>query len=113
MNNIAFDHRTTIPISMGNMTKINPFSQQNNSITLKKSATRRKYFIPNSNREFGKEINIPTNLTTCNNRESINSRKTLGIPFDPKMKRDPQYNQIKRYHKISISFPFHSSPSIR
>ena len=103
MNNIAFDHRTTIPISMGNMTKINPFSHQNNSITLKNSATRRKYFIPNSNREFGKEINIPTNLTTCNNRESINSRKTLGIPFDPKMKRDPQYNQIKRYHKISIN----------
>ena len=102
MNNTTFDHRTTIPVSFGNMAKINPFYQQNNGNYLKNDSSKRKNYIPYSNREFGKEINISSNLTTFNNHESINNRKSIGIPINPKMKKDIQNNKIKHYQKISL-----------
>ena len=99
MNNTTFDNRSTIPNSFGNMTKINPFNQPKNISTIKIVSSKRKHYVPNSQREFGKEINISSNLTTLNNQESINNRKSIGIPFDPKMKKD---NKIKKYQKVSI-----------
>ena len=99
MNNTTFDNRSTIPNSFGNMTKINPFNQPKNISTIKIVSSKRKHYVPNSHREFGKEINISSNLTTLNNQESINNRKSIGIPFDPKMKKD---NKIKKYQKVSI-----------
>ena len=99
MNNTTFDHRSTIPNSFGNMTKINPFNQPKNICTLKIASSKRKHYLPNSHREFGKEINISSNLTTLNNQESNNNRKSLGIPIDPKMKKDIK---IKKYQKVSI-----------
>ena len=99
MNNITFDHRSTIPNSFGNMTKINPFNQPKNISTLKIASSKRKHYVPNSQREFGKEINISSNLTTLNNQESVNNRKSIAIPIDPKIKKD---NKIKKYQKVSI-----------
>ena len=58
MNNAAFNYRRSIPISYGNMTKINPFNQKKNNLIYNNVSCKRKYYIPTSTREFGKEINI-------------------------------------------------------
>jgi len=93
--NTTFEHRSTIPISFGNMSKINPFNQKKDLNAYKYIPNKRKYFIPNSSREFGKEINITSNLTTLNNQETYNNRRSLGIPIDKK-------NNKKNFQKIAI-----------
>ncbi len=93
--NTTFEHRSTIPISFGNMSKINPFNQKKDLNGYKYIPNKRKYFIPNSSREFGKEINITSNLTTLNNQETYNNRRSLGIPIDKK-------NNKKNFQKIAI-----------
>ncbi len=93
--NTTFDHRGSIPMSLGNMSKINPFNQKRNNTIINNVQNKRKNFIPNSNREFGKEINITSNLTTSNNQETYNNRRSLGIPVDKK-------NNKKSFHKIVI-----------
>ena len=62
MNSLALDQRCTLPMSFGNMTKINPFNQKRNITITNNASNKRKYKIPISNREFGKEINISTNF---------------------------------------------------
>ena len=118
MSNTTFDHRSTIPASFGNMAKINPFNQRKTLNPSHNGSMKRKYNIPNSNREFGKEINISSNLTTFNNQETINNRKSLGIPIDKKIKKENQSNKIKNYQQIGYrkrkkeSFnSFHKKPS--
>ena len=93
--NTTFDHRGSIPMSLGNMSKINPFNQKRNITITNNASNKRKYKIPISNREFGKEINISTNLTTSNNQEITNNRKSLGIPID-------KNNNKKNFQKIVI-----------
>jgi cyclin B len=93
--NTTFDHRGSIPMSLGNMSKINPFNQKRNITITNNPSNKRKYKIPISNREFGKEINISTNLTTSNNQEINNNRKSLGIPID-------KNNNKKNFQKILI-----------
>lgn len=87
MSNNSYDRRCSIPISHGNMAKINPFNQKNSSRGVNNVSTKRKHNIPNSNREFGKEINISSNLTTSNTHEVTNNRRSLGIPVNKKIKR--------------------------
>ena len=93
--NTTFDHRSTIPVSFGNMSKINPFNQKNNSNAFNNISNKRKYFIPSSSREFGKEINITSNLTTLNNQETFSNRGSFGIPIDKK-------NNKKNFQQIAI-----------
>ena len=100
MNNTSFDHRSTLPASFGNMSKINPFNQRKSTNQIINVSSKRKYNIPNSNREFGKEINFPQNLTTFNNHETFNNRKSLGIPNDRKIKKENIIiNKIKNYQQ--------------
>ena len=101
MNNTTFDHKSTIPASFGNMDKINPFNQRKTLNPSHNGSMKRKYNIPNSNREFGKEINISSNLTAFNNQETFNGRKSLGIPIDKKIKKENQSNKTKYYHQIA------------
>ena len=104
MNNSSFDQRRSIPISQGNMTKINPFNQKQNSSIANNASIKRKNCIPNSTRVFGKEINISSNLTTSNNQEIFNNRRSLGIPIDRKSKKEKeilnQNTKLKNYEKI-------------
>ena len=102
MNSLALDQRCTLPMSFGNMSKINPFNQQRNNNPLKMISSKRKYYIPTTNREFGKEINVSSNLTTFNNQETLNSRRSIGIPFDRKIRKDIPNYKIKNYQKVSI-----------
>ena len=100
MNNTSFEHRSSIPASFGNMAKINPFNQRKSTNPIINISSKRKYNIPNTNREFGKEINFPQNLTTFNNHETFINRKSVGIPIDRKVKKENVIvNKLKNYQQ--------------
>ena len=102
MNNAAFNHRRSIPISNGNMTKINPFKHQKNYIQYNNISGQRKYYIPSTTREFGKEINISNNLTTYNNQDTFNDRRSLRIPVCQKQKKSSQNIKIKNIEPLGV-----------
>ena len=86
MNNSMCSNSSSFTNTFSNFTKINNFNPRKTTKESNNFASKRKYFIPNSNREFGKEINISSNLTTINNPEPFNPRKTIGIPIEQKIK---------------------------
>ena len=106
MNNISFDNRYNIPISKGNISKINQFNQNKNSLLKIKVSSKRKSCIRNTSRHFGKEINVSSNLTTLNNQETSNCRKSLGIPINKKIKKEKDFlnpgNKTKNNEKNAI-----------
>ena len=109
--NTTFDHRSSIPVSFGNMSRINPFNQKKNSNAVNKISNKRKCLIPNSTREFGKEINFSSNLTTYTNQETYNARKSFGIPVDKKFhKKISQQVNIKKKRK-EVSNSLNKKPS--
>ena len=99
MSNTSFEHRSSIPASFGNMAKINPFNQRKSTNQIINVSSKIKNKIPITNREFGKEINFPSNLTTFNNHEIFNYRKSVGIPIDRKIKKENVMNKIKNYQQ--------------
>ena len=93
-----YANRNSINNTFVNFSKINPFNPR-------KTSNARKYLIPNSTREFGKEINISTNLTTSNNQNLSNQSKTFGMPMEQKMKilkkeKEELNNKLKNYQQI-------------
>ena len=95
MNNAAFNYRRSIPINYGNITKINPFNPKKNNIIYNNVSGKRKYYIPQSTREFGKEINISPNLTTFSNQETYTGRRSINLPIGLKQKKELQNIKIK------------------
>lgn len=102
MNNAAFNYRRSIPINNGNITKINPFNTKKNNIIYNNVANRRKYYIPASTREFGKEISISSNLTTFNNQETLNDRKSVHFQMISKFKNELKNIKIKTYEQLGL-----------
>ena len=102
MSNAAFNYRRSIPISYGNMTKINPFNHKKNNIIYNNVSGKRKYYIPSSTREFGKEINISSNLTTYSNQETYNGRRSVHLPAGQKPKKELQNIKIKNYEQLAL-----------
>lgn len=102
MSNAAFNYRRSIPISYGNMTKINPFNHKKNNIIYNNVSGKRKYYIPSSTREFGKEINISSNLTTYTNQETYNGRRSVHLPAGQKPKKELQNIKIKNYEQLAL-----------
>ena len=102
MNNAAFNYRRSIPISYGNMAKINPFNHKKNNIIYNNVSGKRKYYIPSSTREFGKEINISSNLTTYTNQETSKGRRSVHLPAGQKPKKELQNIKIKNYEQLII-----------
>ena len=105
MNNSISSHRSSFNNPFVNFTKINPFEPRKTSKIANNISSKRRYCIPNSNREFGKEINMTTNLTTNNNQELFNGRKTFGIPIEQKIKnlkkeKQELNNKLKNYQQI-------------
>ena len=105
MNNSMCSNRSSFTNTFSNFTKINNFNPRKTTKESNNFASKRKYFIPNSNREFGKEINISSNLTTINNPEPFNPRKTIGIPIEQKIKnlkkeKEELNNKLKNYQQI-------------
>ena len=106
MNNSISSHRSSFNNPFVNFTKINPFEPRKTSKIANNISSKRRYYIPNSNREFGKEINTTTNLTTNNNQEVFNSRKSIGIPIEQKIKnlkkeKQELNNKLKNYQQIA------------
>ena len=102
MRNAQFNYRRSIPISNGNMAKINPFNNKKNNFIYNNVGNKRKYYIPLSTREFGKEINISSNLTTYNNQEVYNGRRSVHLPIGQKPKKELQNIKIKNYEQIAF-----------
>ena len=50
MSNAQFNYRRSIPISNGNMAKINPFNNKKNNFIYNNVGNKRKYYIPLSTR---------------------------------------------------------------
>jgi cyclin B len=84
------------------MTKINPFNHKKNNIIYNNVSGKRKYYIPSSTREFGKEINISSNLTTYTNQETNNGRKSVHLPAGQKPKKELQNIKIKNYEQLAV-----------
>ena len=98
-------NRNSLNSTFVNFTKINPFNPRKTTNHINNITSKRKCLIPNSTREFGKEINISTNLTTLNNQELSNHRKTMGIPIEQKLKylkkeKEELNNKLKNYQQI-------------
>ena len=80
--------------------KINPLFQKINPGASNYITMKRKYKLPITNREFGKEIIISNNLTVYNNYEEIKTKKAFEIKnFNYKNNKTIHYNQIKNYEK--------------
>ena len=105
MNNSMYSNRNSLNNTFVNFTKINPFNPRKTTNPINNISSKRKYLIPNSTREFGKEINISTNLTTFNNQDLSNQNKTFGIPIEQKIKnlkkeKEELNNKLKNYQQI-------------
>ena len=98
-------NRHSLNSTFCNLSKINPFNARKttngqNIITFKK-----KFLIPNSTREFGKEINVSSNLTVTSNQNAFNGRKSFGIPIEQKIKnlkkeKEELNNKLKNYKQV-------------
>ena len=103
MNNSMFSNRNSFNNSFSNLSKINPFNPRKTA-HITNNFSKKKFLIPNSNREFGKEINISSNLAT-NNQDIFNNRKSMGIPIEQKYKnlkkeKELLNNKLKNYEQI-------------
>lgn len=106
MNNSMYNNRNSFTHTFVNYNKINPFNPRKTT-NGNNISSKRKFLIPNPNREFGKEINISSNLATLNNQETFNGRKTFGIPIEQKIKnlkkeKEELNNKLKNYEQIGI-----------
>ena len=72
--------------SFVNFPKVNAFEPRKTIKASNNISSKRKYLIPNPNREFGKEISISSNLTISNNQAGFNGGKTMGIPIEQNIK---------------------------
>ena len=100
-----YSNRHSLNSTFCNLSKINPFNARKttngqNIITFKK-----KFLIPNSTREFGKEINVSSNLTVISNQNGFNGRKSFGIPIEQKIKnlkkeKEELNNKLKNYKQV-------------
>ena len=98
-----FSNRNSFNNSFSNLSKINPFNPRKTA-HITNNFSKKKFLIPNSNREFGKEINISSNLAT-NNQDIFNNRKSMGIPIEQKYKnlkkeKELLNNKLKNYEQI-------------
>ena len=91
MNNSMLEYRSSIPNNMG-IGKITKINTKNISNAFNNVSTKRKYFIPNSSREFGKEINMQNNLTVCNGHENL-TKRSLNIPIEQKINNKKKEKQ--------------------
>ena len=100
MNNSVIEH--TKPIFYHQVyNTINPLYQKIAPGASNNVSFRRKYKLPITTREFGKEIVLTNNLTVYNNHEIIKTKKTFDQKYlNIKNSKITHYNQIKNYERI-------------
>ena len=86
MNTSMNSNRNSLNSTFCHLSKINPFNVRKTTTGQNMISFKTKFLIPNSTREFGKEINVSSNLTTLQNQNAFNGRKSLGIPIEQKIK---------------------------
>ena len=99
MNNSVIEKQKSVYTYQA-FNKINPIYKKITTGVSNNIPIKRKYKIPISSREFGKEIVLTNNLTVYNNQEVIKSKKTFDIKNDNiKNNKTIHYNQIKNYER--------------
>ena len=105
MNNSTYTTRNSLNSTFCQLSKINPFNSRKTTNGQNIVSFKKKFLIPNSTREFGKEINVSSNLTTLPNQNIFNPRKSICIPIEQKIKnlkkeKEELNNKLKNYKKI-------------
>ena len=100
-----YGNRNSLNSTFCNLSKINPFNARKTTNGQNNITFRKKFLIPTSTREFGKEINVSSNLTVSTNQNVFNGRKSFGIPIDQKIKnlkkeKEELNNKLKNYKQI-------------
>ena len=99
MNNSVIENQKSV-YSYQVFNKINPIYKKITSGASNNMPMKRKYKIPISSREFGKEIVLTNNLTVYNNQDVIKSKKTFDQKsYNIKNNKTIHYNQIKNYER--------------
>jgi hypothetical protein len=101
MNNSTYSNRNSLNTTFCNLSKINPFNARKTINGQNIKSLKKKYIIPNTSREFGKEINISSILTTSTNTNVNNTRRSFGIPVkNNKKEKEEMNNKLKNIKKI-------------
>ena len=105
MNNSTYTTRNSLNSTFCQLSKINPFNSRKTTNGQNIVSFKKKFLIPNSTREFGKEINVSSNLTTLPNQNIFNPRKSIYIPIEQKIKnlkkeKEELNNKLKNYKQI-------------
>ena len=100
-----YNNRNSLNTTFCNLSKINPFNARKTTNGQNIVSFKKKFLIPNSTREFGKEINVSSNLTVTTNSNVFNARKSFGIPIEQKIKnlkkgKEDLNNKLKNYKQI-------------
>ena len=99
MNNSVIEHTKRIYSHQVHNT-MNSYYQKIVPVASNNVNYRRKYKLPITTREFGKEIILTNNLTVYNNHEVIKTKKTFDQKYlNIRNNKTIQYNQIKNYER--------------
>ncbi len=99
MNNSVVQHAKTL-YSHRIYTSINPLYHKIPSGESNNPSMKRKYKLPLTNREFGREIILTNNLTVYNNQEVAKTKKNFDLKYlNIKNNKGTHYNQIKNYER--------------
>ena len=112
MNNSVVEHPRTLYASQF-YGRFNPIYQKMPYGITNNVATRKKYKLPITSREFGKEIILTNNLTVFNNNEIIKTKRTFDLKnLNIHKEKVIHHNQLKNIErnlivnqKKSIKYP--------
>ena len=112
MNNSVVEHPRTLYASQF-YGRFNPIYQKMPYGITNNVATRKKYKLPITSREFGKEIILTNNLTVFNNNEIIKTKRTFDLKnLNIHKEKVIHHNQLKNFErnlivnqKKSIKYP--------
>ena len=106
MNNSMYSNRNSLNSTFCQLSKINPFNSRKTTNGQNMISFKKKFLIPNSTREFGKEINVSSNLTTLPNQNAFKNLKKEKEELNNKLKNYKQIVEIRKKKKeLSNSFP--------
>jgi cyclin B len=102
MNNSVIEHPRTLYANQF-YGRFNPGHQKVPSVAPNNAAMRKKYKLPPTFRQFGKEIIIKNNLTVYSNNEIIRTKRTFNLKnLNNKKEKTIHKNQLKNYEKNYI-----------
>ena len=102
MNNSVIEHPRTLYANQF-YGRFNPGHQKVPSVASNNAAMRKKYKLPPTTRQFGKEIIIKNNLTVYNNNEIIRTKRTFNLKnLNNKKEKTIHNNQLKNFEKNFI-----------